>query len=109
MQTGTPWDVPRLQIREAAAGGNWIVTPIGDLDMASADRLEEHLSDAAREHPDGLLIIDLGELDFMDSAGLRVLLTAARGDGDRLRLRRGRPAVQRVFEVSGTSSVLPFE
>jgi anti-sigma B factor antagonist len=104
--------MPLLQIREAAAGEDWIVAPIGDLDMASAEELDARLADAAREHPDGLLIIDLGGLQFMDSAGLRVLLTAARSacnDGSRLRLRGARPSVQRVFEVSGTVALLPFE
>jgi anti-anti-sigma regulatory factor len=91
--------MPLLQIREAAAGEDWIVAPIGDLDMASAEELDARLADAAREHPDGLLIIDLG-------------LTAARSacnDGSRLRLRGARPSVQRVFEVSGTVALLPFE
>src|SRR5919198_2247589 len=104
--------MPLLRIREAAAGEDWIVAPIGDLDMASADELDARLTDAAREHPDGLLIVDLGGLEFMDSAGLRVLLTAARSAGNgtsRLRLRGARPSVQRVFEVSGTDALLPFE
>ena len=101
-----------LRIREAAAGGDWILAPVGDLDMASAQKLDARLVAAAREHREGRLIVDLAGIDFMDSAGLRVLLTAARSagsDGDRLRLRRARPSVQRVFEVSGTESLLPFE
>ena len=104
--------MPPLRIREAAAGEDWIVVPVGDLDMASADELDARLTDAARDHPEGLLIVDLGELEFMDSAGLRVLLTAARtasNGGTRLRLRGARPSVQRVFEVSGTDVLLPFE
>jgi anti-sigma B factor antagonist len=104
--------MPPLRIREAAAGEDWIVAPIGDLDMASAEELDARLTDAAREHPEGLLIIDLTGLEFMDSSGLRVLLTAARSSGNggsRLRLRGARPSVQRVFEVSGADALLPFE
>ena len=104
--------MPPLLIREAAAGEDWIVAPSGDLDMASADELDARLTDAARDHPEGILIVDLGELAFMDSAGLRVLLTAARAasnGGTGLRLRGARPSVQRVFEVSGTDALLPLE
>jgi len=104
--------MPPLRIREAAAGEDWIVAPIGDLDMASAQELGARLTEAARERPEGLLIVDLGGLEFMDSAGLRVLLSAARSStngGSRLRLRGARPSVRRVFEVSGTDALLPFE
>ena len=104
--------MPLLKIREAAAGEDWVLAPVGDLDMASAEEFDARLADAAREHPDGILIVDLGGLEFMDSAGLRVLLTAARSsskDGGRLRLRGARRSVQRVFEVSGTDALLPFE
>jgi anti-anti-sigma factor len=77
-----------------------ILAPVGDLDMATAQKLDARLVAAAREHREGRLIVDLAGIDFMDSAGLRVLPTAARSagsDGDRLRLRRrARPSVQRV-------------
>jgi anti-sigma B factor antagonist len=104
--------MPPLQIREAAAGGDWVLQPSGDLDMASAPDLDAHISAAARDHPDGLLIIDLARVRFMDSSGLRVLLRAAQGrDGDnqRLRLRSPGRAVRRVVEVSGAEALLPFE
>jgi anti-sigma B factor antagonist len=106
--------MPPLRIREAAAGEDWIVAPTGDLDIASAEELDARLTEAAREHPEGLLIVDLSGLEFMDSAGLRVLLSAARsstngGSRLRLRLRGARRSVQRVFEVSGTDALLPFE
>jgi anti-sigma B factor antagonist len=104
--------MPLLTIREVAAGSNWVVRPIGDLDMATAQEFDDRLMAAARDHRDGLLIVDLAGVDFLDSSGLRVLLTAARAaqaDGGRLRLRPGPPSVQRVFEVSGTEYLLPFE
>jgi anti-anti-sigma factor len=57
------------------------------------------------------LIVDLSELDFMDSVGLRLLLAVdadARRDGFSIALVRGPAAVQRVFEITGTADVLPF-
>jgi len=57
------------------------------------------------------LVIDLGRLDFIDSTGLRLLLTEhadAREDGFSIALVGGKPAVQRVFELTKTLDVLPF-
>jgi anti-anti-sigma factor len=57
------------------------------------------------------VVLDLREVGFMDTSGLRYVLElndrAAR-DGFQLRLVRGPAAVQRVFEVSGLDSRLPF-
>jgi anti-anti-sigma factor len=57
------------------------------------------------------LILDLRDLYFMDSTGLRCILdcdAAARQDGFAIALIQGPPAVQRVFELTGTTAQLPF-
>ncbi len=57
------------------------------------------------------IVVDLSGLTFMDSTGIRVLIMAnarSRDDGNRLALLRGPAAVQRVFELSGVDSLLPF-
>jgi anti-anti-sigma factor len=57
------------------------------------------------------LILDLSQLDFMDSTGLRLILrwdAEARQDGFSIGLVPGPPAVQRVFELTGTANALPF-
>jgi stage II sporulation protein AA (anti-sigma F factor antagonist) len=57
------------------------------------------------------IVIDLSELTFMDSTGVRLLVTAharSRADSDRLTLVRGRAAVQRVLELTGVDALLPF-
>jgi anti-sigma B factor antagonist len=83
----------------------------GELDLAAARQMEESLAAAERESP-ARLIVDLGRLAFIDSTGLRLLLQAdarAREHGYELLLRPGEPAVQRVFEVTGSLGVLRFE
>ncbi|MBB95472.1 MAG: anti-anti-sigma factor [Rhodobacteraceae bacterium] len=55
------------------------------------------------------LVLDLAQVDYVSSAGLRVVLKAAksaRASGARLALAGLAPQVQEVFDISGFSSVL---
>lgn len=82
----------------------------GELDIGTADRVEAELARA--EAGDArLVVLDLSGLTFMDSTGVRLVLEAharSRADSNRLRLRRGSAAVQRIFELSGVADTLPF-
>jgi anti-anti-sigma factor len=83
----------------------------GELDLASAPALESSLSGIEEQAPKRL-VIDLRELRFIDSTGLRLLLQADarwRKRGSELVLRPGEPTVQRVFDVTGALDVLRFE
>jgi anti-anti-sigma factor len=86
------------------------VFALGSLDVASAPVLDAQLREL-REAGFRRLIVDLSRLGFMDSSGLRLLLTwnaDARNDGYAIEVVPGPKAVQRVFEVTGTSDVLRF-
>jgi len=86
------------------------VHPIGSLDMATVPVLERQLEEL-REAGFRRLIVDLGGLWFMDSTGLKLALTwhaAAQQDGFDIAFLPGPPAVQRVFELTGTNEHLPF-
>jgi anti-sigma B factor antagonist len=56
------------------------------------------------------VVVDLSQLHFLDSSGMRALLRLQSRIGDRARLELvpGPPAVQRVFELVGLTAVLPF-
>jgi anti-anti-sigma factor len=80
----------------------------GELDLASAERLEDALRGAEAGRPE-LLVIDLRGLAFIDSSGLRLLLMAgerARKDGRRLIVVRGPSEVDRIFEITGADQQL---
>jgi anti-sigma B factor antagonist len=86
------------------------VRPIGSLDLATAPVLEHQLEEL-RGAGFRRLIVDLGGLWFMDSAGVHLVLewhAAAQQDGFQIAFGPGAPAVQRVFELTGTSELLPF-
>jgi anti-sigma B factor antagonist len=100
-----------LEISSALADGAVRVSLAGELDLASARRMEEHLASIEEQQP-SRVVIDLGGLAFIDSSGLRVLLLAdsrARERGYELVLLPGPEPVRRVFEMTGALGVLRFE
>ena len=75
----------------------------GELDLSSATQIEEVLKDLEEEGP-SLIVLDLRELTFMDSTGLRVMVSAdarARDNSRRLVIVQGPEAVHRVFRITG--------
>jgi anti-sigma B factor antagonist len=88
--------------RSVQADGVVRVTLSGELDLASVPKLEAELSDIESSAP-GVVLIDLGGLEFMDSSGLRALVMAndrAGTAGRRLAIVPGPPLVRRVFEIT---------
>lgn len=86
------------------------VAPEGELDAAVVDELAEQMQ-VLRRSGFTWLVLDLRALTFIDSTGLRLVLAvaaAASSEGARLQLLRGPPAVQRIFELTGTLEQLPF-
>jgi anti-anti-sigma factor len=57
------------------------------------------------------VVVDLSELSFIDSTGMRVIVDAwheSQRDGFDLRLTRGSDTVMRAFEMVGLVGDLPF-
>lgn len=84
--------------------GDPLVVVAGDLDMSNAEALGSRVSDVLAEHPERL-VFDLGELRFMDSAGIAVLIRALARVGT-VEVRSASPAVRRVLEVTGLSEAM---
>lgn len=80
----------------------------GELDLFSAKALEAELERLEAGGPD-VLVLDLRELSFIDSSGLRVLLAAdgrAREQARRFVVVRAPEGVQRIFHIAGLDSRL---
>jgi anti-sigma B factor antagonist len=92
--------------------GTPVVVLAGQLDLATADRAEDVFAGLAAEtSPDrdrAAVVVDMSELTFMDSTGLRVLLRAAHR-GHALRLRRPTRIIRRLIAVTGLDTTLPVE
>jgi anti-anti-sigma factor len=75
----------------------------GEFDLSNASQVEDALKEVETDRP-SLLVIDLRELTFMDSTGLRVMVSAdarARDDSRRLVVVQGPESVHRVFRITG--------
>lgn len=86
------------------------VVPHGDLDAASADALQHEVRELRSSGFDRI-VLDLRHVTFIDSVGLRRLLSLrndALRDGYGLKLVPGPPDVQRIFEVTVTRSLFDW-
>lgn len=86
--------------------GRATVTLNGELDLASAPELLRQLQDVLSGAP-ASVILDLGELTFVDSSGLGVLCQTRQEAQDRgidLRLEQVPPHARRVLEVTGLTA-----
>ncbi len=80
---------------------------VGELDIATTPQLERTLRDAQLDAR--LVVLDLRELEFMDSSGVHAIVNAtirARHVARRLLVLRGPPHVDRVFTLAGRSDVV---
>jgi anti-sigma B factor antagonist len=96
-----------MDISSRQDGQVMIITVSGSMDAMTAPQLSEFFgSQTAAGHRH--LVADLANLEYTSSAGLRALLGAVkdtRQHGGDLRLAAVRPAVNKVFELSGMNSI----
>ena len=81
----------------------------GRLDTVTAPELEAELKDST-EKADAL-VFDLTKLDYISSAGLRVLLSAHKAMSKKggMKVTHVNEIVQEVFDVTGFSDILTIE
>ncbi|HEX7099434.1 MAG TPA: STAS domain-containing protein [Acidimicrobiia bacterium] len=90
---------PKFQIEVGVLGDARLVTVAGEIDLAAAPQLAEVLS----AEPESVTIADLRDVGFIDSTGLRSLMTAqdkVNGAGGRLALVYGEGPVERILDLT---------
>ena len=97
-----------MNIQKTVSGAALAVALEGRLDTTTAPKLEE-----LRGSVDGVsrLVFDLAKLEYISSAGLRVLLAMQKlmNRQGAMLLRNVNEAVMEVFEVTGFSDILRIE
>lgn len=98
-----------ITIEKAVNGTTLTVALEGRLDTTTSPKLEEDL----RSSIDGItgLVFDFGKLEYISSAGLRVLLAMQKimNQQGKMVLRNVNEAVMEVFEVTGFADILSIE
>ncbi len=95
---------PRFDVEAAEANGTVVLRLSGELDLVSEPILESALA-RAKGRP---VRIELSELAFMDSTGLRALLSAAREYPDLTLAGPLQAPVRRLLDLTQTHQILPF-
>ncbi|WP_215453710.1 MULTISPECIES: STAS domain-containing protein [unclassified Streptomyces] len=103
-----PVDNPYARTRRI---GPFVVIEVsGEIDLASAGSLAEHLTAAATGAAPPDVLVDLRHVSFFDCSGLRVLCRAeatARSRGGRLRLVSDQPRIRQLLRGAGLLGRFP--
>ena len=98
-----------MDINVAKNGTELTVALTGRLDTNTAPELESKLNEILDEATG--LTFDMGSLEYISSAGLRVLLSAQKrmkGQG-KMVVKNVNEAIMEIFEVTGFSDILTIE
>jgi anti-anti-sigma factor len=93
----------RVQVQRRGRAA--VIAVAGELDLASGPELEAQLHQISAADTE-LVVVDLRELEFMDSTGLSIIVRAHQrltGEGCTLGLVRGSPQVQRLLDLTGVA------
>lgn len=99
-----------MNIKELKQGTVTILQAQGKLDSMSSPELDRRMTSLI-EGGTRQITVDLSEIDYVSSAGLRVFLSAAK----RLKQAQGKLAlaspssqVQQIFDIAGFATILPI-
>ena len=99
-----------MEIKQEKNGNELTIYLDGRLDTTTSPKLEQELKDSLDDNTKKL-VIDLEKLEYMSSAGLRVLLQAQKQmnkQGEMI-VRSVNETIKDIFEVTGFSDILTVE
>lgn len=99
----------KMNIEKTINDDTMVVSVQGRLDTTTAPVLEAEL--ASSLDPVSELILDFAELEYLSSAGLRVLLATQKQMNDKgsMVVRNVNDSIMEVFEITGFLSILTIE
>ena len=98
-----------MEVKKTINGTNCVVELEGRLDTTTAPQLEAALKTALNGISE--LTFDLGKLEYISSAGLRVLLAAQKvmNAQGTMKITNVIPEIMEVFEITGFTDILTIE
>lgn len=104
-------DPQEFAVEVAMTDGATVVRVRGEVDLYTAPKLREHLDEAVQGQSP-TVVVDLGQLDFIDSTGLGVLVGAlkqARTAGGDVTLRNPSRSTHKILEIAGLTELFVVE
>ena len=101
-----------MNISKKAEGSKLTVVIEGRLDTTTAPELESYMSGVlGGAEPVSELVIDMEKLEYVSSAGLRVLLSAQKimSKQGEMKVIHVNETIMEIFEVTGFSEILTIE
>ena len=95
-------------MRTQTEGDQIVVFPVGHINNDNAREFEEETRKVLSGNPGKQLVIDADELDYISSAGLRVLVGAAQeldGKGGKVTVINPKAEVMGIFSMTGLDAV----
>ena len=83
-----------------------VIALSGKIDSTNAPELEARVFDMLASAQDGDLIFDARDLQYISSAGLRVLMRARKAVGHALEIRNASPEVYEILEMTGFTELM---
>lgn len=96
-----------MTIEKSLSGTELTVMLEGRLDTMTAPDLDKELNEQYGSITD--LVLDLGKLEYISSAGLRVVLSAHKAMKGKLVVKNVNEDIMEVFDMTGFSDILTIE
>ena len=96
-------------MRSHIEDGSLVIYPEGRIDSAAVPDLEEEIAAVLKENPGIPLVIDASGIEYISSAGLRLLLRLKNESGRELTVRNVGPEVYEVLEMTGFTMLLKIQ
>ncbi|HDQ40016.1 MAG TPA: anti-sigma factor antagonist [Desulfonatronum sp.] len=98
-----------MELSGSKQGSSMVVKVAGRMDATSAPQFEEECAKWI-EQGENFLVVDMGGLEYISSAGLRSILATGKklkGNGGSLAFGNMQGMVKEVFDISGFTSIFP--
>ena len=98
-----------MELSKNKTGSTLVISMSGRLDTVSAPQLDEELKASIGGATE--LILDLSNLEYMSSAGLRILLSAQKtmNHQGKMIVKNVNDTIMEIFEVTGFTEILSIE
>ena len=98
-----------MEIAKEKIDTAWVLSPQGKIEHENAPVFQRLVNETIEQESDSNVLIDLSQIDFISSAGLRVFLIIAKAmqkDQRKFGLCNMNELVEEIFQVSGFSQII---